>query len=300
VKAVIASLQKWLAATKEKLARLFEKEEQKPTLFDVLTAYNSLRRDERSDWSKYGKQSGSVADLKFFSSAVSWMQRAGIVTVEDFDALLNAQKPAIAKIAENEKRIRKLKTAISHIDDLSRYKPVFEKSKTGFKSFREKYAEAHKDELDKFTKAVRYLKANQLNATDGDAYQKELDVLLAENERLAGDLRRQNLDPDMLRQIKHCVDTVLTQAENVPEVKVSVIEKLHRHRNSSKHRLRIEKIWSGNEKRPEVVASGRCLMRFVQKSAISRNYYIFLHMRFILMHIRFHFHLNQFLLIGRP
>jgi hypothetical protein len=94
------------------------------------------------------------------------MQRAGVVTVEDFDALLAAQKPAISKISENEKRIRKLKTAISHIDDLSRYKPVFEKSKTGFKSFREKYAEAHKDELDKFTKAVRYLKANQLNATD--------------------------------------------------------------------------------------------------------------------------------------
>jgi septal ring factor EnvC (AmiA/AmiB activator) len=107
VKAVIASLEKWLAATKEKLARLFEKEEQKPTLFDVLTAYNSLRRDERSDWSKYGKQSGSVADLKFFSSAVNWMQRAGVVTVEDFDALLNAQKPAISKISENEKRIRK-------------------------------------------------------------------------------------------------------------------------------------------------------------------------------------------------
>jgi len=78
------------------------------------------------------------------------------------------------------------------------------------------------------TKAVRYLKSNQLNATDGDAYRKELDVLLAENERLAGDQRRQNLDPDMLRRIKHCVDTVLTQAENVPEVKASVIEKLHR------------------------------------------------------------------------
>jgi len=197
-------------------------------LFDVLTAYNSLRRDERSDWSKYGKQSGSVADLKFFSSAVNWMQRAGVVTVEDFEALLTAQKPALSKISENEKRIRKLKTAIIYIDDLSRYKPVFEKSKTGFKNFREKYAEAHKDELDKFTKAVRYLKANQLNATDGDAYRKELDSLFAENERLAGDLHRQNLDPEMLRQIKHCVDTVLAQAENVPEVKASVIEKLHR------------------------------------------------------------------------
>lgn len=227
VKAVIFSLEKWLADTKEKLARLFEKEEQKPTLFDVLTAYNSLRRDERSDWSKYGKQSGSVADLKFFSSAVNWMQRTGVVTVEDFDALLTAQKPAIAKITENEKQIRKLKTVISHIDDLGRYKPIFEKSKTGFKSFREKYTEAHKDELDKFAKAIRYLKANQLNATDRETYQRELDVLLAENERLAGDLRRQNLDPDMLRQIKHCVDTVLAQAENVPEVKASVIEKLH-------------------------------------------------------------------------
>jgi hypothetical protein len=89
----------------------FEKEEQKPTLFDVLTAYNSLRRDERSDWSKYGKQSGSVADLKFFSSAVSWMQRAGIVTVEDFDALLamlrNRRSPKSPKMKSGSGNLKR-------------------------------------------------------------------------------------------------------------------------------------------------------------------------------------------------
>jgi len=78
------------------------------------------------------------------------------------------------------------------------------------------------------TKAVRYLEVNQLNATDGDPYRKELDILHAENEKLARGLRWQNLDPNMLRQIKHCVDTVLAQAENVPEVKANVIKKLHR------------------------------------------------------------------------
>jgi hypothetical protein len=74
------------------------------------------------------------------------------------------------------------------------------------------------------TKAVRYLKFNQLNATDGDAYRKEL---------------------DMLCQIKHCVGTVLAQAENVPEVKASVIEKLHRTQEQQQaqaaHRKDIER-----------------------------------------------------------
>lgn len=36
VKVVNASLEKWLVTAKEKLARLFEKEGQKPTLFDIL------------------------------------------------------------------------------------------------------------------------------------------------------------------------------------------------------------------------------------------------------------------------
>ena len=67
------------------------------------------------------------------------------------------------------------------------------------------------------TKAVRYLKANLLRAADGEAYPKELGVLLAENERPAGGLRRQNLDPGRLH----------------------------------------EKNRSGNEKRPEGDASGR-------------------------------------------
>ena len=69
--------------------------------------------------------------------------------------------------------------------------------------------------------------------------------MLAENERLAGGLHRQNLDPDMLRQIKHCVDTVLAQAENVPEVKASVIEKLHQTQEQQQaqavHRKEIER-----------------------------------------------------------
>lgn len=89
-----------------------QKEEQEPALFDILTAYNSLRRDECSDWSKYQKQSGSIANLKFYSNTVSWMQRAGAVTVKDFDAFLNTQKTGISKTSENNKRPEVLPLAV--------------------------------------------------------------------------------------------------------------------------------------------------------------------------------------------
>ena len=92
-------------------------------------------------------------------------------------------------------------------------KPVYDKSKHGFEKARTRYAEEHKAELEQFNKAVRYLKANKLNATEREKYASERTSLLHECERLEQRMRASNLDPALLSQIKYRVDKVLAAGE---------------------------------------------------------------------------------------
>ena len=98
-------------------------------------------------------------------------------------------------------------------------------SKRGFKTSREKYAEEHKEELEQFNKSVRYLKANRLSTDDRQKLVAEAKVLKTENQKLQAKMRSVNIDPEMIRQIRYCVDTVLHEAE-IPERKESVLAKL--------------------------------------------------------------------------
>lgn len=184
-----------------------------------------MRKDARYDWSRYAQQKGAVVDLKQHARIYNWMQALGITTLEDFHAMLEAQQPVIDKIKANEKRIKRLETGIRYIDISSRLKPIADKSKRGFKTTREKYAEEHKEELEQFNKAVRYLKANGLNADDRPKLMAEIKALKTENQKLQAKMRAANIDLEMIRQIRYCVDTVLHEAE-IPEKKESVLAKL--------------------------------------------------------------------------
>lgn len=139
--------------------------------------------------------------------------------------MLEAQQPVIDKIKANEKRIKRLETGIGYIAISSRLKPITDKSKRGFKTTREKYAEEHKEELEQFNKAVRYLKANRLNADDRPKLMAEIKALKTENQKLQAKMRSANIDHEMIRQIRYCVDAVLHEAE-IPEKKESVLAKL--------------------------------------------------------------------------
>lgn len=226
VKQLIASLENWLTETKEKLATLFVREEEQPTLISLLNDYSSIRKAERSTWSNSARQKGAVLDVKFNAEAFRWMQSAGVTTLEDFENLIAAQKPILDQISGNDKQVRRLNKSIEHIENFKRYSPVYAQSRKGFEKARAKYAAEHKPELDAFSKAVRYLKVNNLTANDLSNCRSQRDAIRAENQELRAKLTALNLDPEMIRSIQHCVDTVLKHKGEIPEEKASVLDRI--------------------------------------------------------------------------
>jgi len=222
LKRQFAELTAWLKNVIEKIAALTEKETQPPTIMDFVNTYFDLRKDQRFDWNRYAQQKGTVVDLKQRARIFNWMQETGIRTLEDFNSMLSI----IDKVKDNEKKIRHLETGIRYLDTAERLKPIADKSKTGFKLVREKYAETHRDELAEYNKAIRYLKANKLAPADRERLTAEAQALRKENKKLNAKLQAANMDSEIIRQIRFCVDTVLHEVE-LPEKKESVLAKLH-------------------------------------------------------------------------
>ena len=217
----------------ERLAALTEKEAPKSTILDFVHAYEDMRKSGRVDWSAKGKQTAAVNDVKFAARVFAWMETTGIYTLDDFNSVVSEHNADFARLAENTKSVRRLDTALKHIDTMISMKPIYEKSKKGFDRQKEKYAAEHKDELEQFKKAVRYLKANGLNTDDRDRCSAERNALIRENERLERKLRSVNLDPDMVAQIKYRIDKVLDVGE-MPQHRTTTQERLRTKQSSEK------------------------------------------------------------------
>ena len=153
------------------------------------------------------------------------MQTTDIYTLDDFHAAISAHKKDFDALSENKKAIRKLEKTLNYIDTIAALKPVYDKSKYGFEKARTRYAEEHKAELEQFNKAVRYLKANKLNATEREKYASERTSLLHECERLEQRMRASNLDPALLSQIKYRVEKVLA-AGKLPQHTETIREQI--------------------------------------------------------------------------
>ena len=93
IRSTIRNLRNWIAdivsATKEAYAEMeAEKKSVSPNLVSLLHDYLNLRKAERSDWSKYGQQKGTVDDLKAVSKAMNYLKEHGLFTLEDLDTAL--------------------------------------------------------------------------------------------------------------------------------------------------------------------------------------------------------------------
>ena len=93
IRSTIKSLRDWIAdivsATKEVIAEATaEKENASPDLSTLLRDYMNLRKAERSDWSRYGQQKGTMDDLKAVSQAINYLREHQLFTLEDLDTAL--------------------------------------------------------------------------------------------------------------------------------------------------------------------------------------------------------------------
>ena len=217
IRQMVHSLKSWLSGLKEKRAALLEVWEQakEPTLPDLLSRYMDLRSRERADWTSGGKLKGTVNDFNKVREALDFLREKGISTVESLDAYLDEVSGKVvavrADMRKMERRIKAIDAALSHSADYDTHKAVYkEYASIGWKKKKEKFADAHREELDAYLAAVRYFKAHQ------EEQPMERKKLAGERRELAGalstrheELKAVQADVQILRDVRNCINYVL-------------------------------------------------------------------------------------------
>ena len=201
-----------------------------------------MRKAGRIDWSAGAKRKASIKDLQTKADVFAWMERNKIFTLADLDRAVSECQEDFDRISENRRAGKKIETGLKYIETTKRLKPIADKAKTGFKVFREKYAEEHRDEIEEYNKAVRYLKANQMFASemrpdDQRNYEARREALLKEIAQTEEKLHAADLDPEIIRTIRYQVEKV-TGAGGIPEKKESVLGKLERYKEEAEAQKR--------------------------------------------------------------
>ena len=249
VRRTIKNLRNWIADIMEATkAALLETEADKkntsPTLTALLSSYLNLRKAERSDWSRYGQQKGTVDDLKAVSKAVNYLKEQGLFTLEDLDTALqgvNEKSKSINAAMKKASARMKVITGIQNaVADCQTHKAVHDKYlKIGWKARQAAFAESHKDELDRYNKAFRYLKKQGVDLNVNlQALQVEYDQLQATYTELAGQLAAAKEELQPMKDIRYWVGKVLAPEQAVekkPEPKHSVTEKMKFLQEQSNH-----------------------------------------------------------------
>ena len=250
IRITIRNLRNWIAdimeATKEAFAEMeAEKKNASPALSALLSDYLNLRKAERSDWSRYGKQKGTSDDLKAVSRAMIYLKEHELFTLEDLDTALQGMNEKAGAInADMKKASARMKviTGIQNaVADCQTHKAVHDKYiKIGWKVRQAAFAESHKDELDSYNKAFRYLKKQGVDLNVNlDALQAEYDTLKASHTELAGQLATVKEELQPMKDIRYWVGKVLTPEQAVekkPEPKHSPSEQIKFYQEQQKQK----------------------------------------------------------------
>ena len=250
IRSTIQNLRNWIAdiveATKEAIAEVeAQPKSTAPDLVILLRDYLNLRKAERSDWSRYGQQKGTTDDLKAVSKAIIYLKEHELFTLEDLDTALQGMSEKAKGIhADMKKASARMKviTGIQNaVADCQTHKAVHDKYlKIGWKARQTAFAESHKDELDSFNKAFRYLKKQGVDLNVNlDSLQAEYDKLKATHTELAGQLAAAKEELQPMKDIRYWVSKVLTpeqsEVEKKSEPKHSVTEKMKFLQERSNH-----------------------------------------------------------------
>ncbi len=173
-----------------------------------------------------------------------YLKEHGLFTVEDLDSALQGMSEksrdinaAMKKASARMKVITGIQNAVA---DCQTHKAVHDKYlKIGWKARQAIFAESHKDELDRYNKAFRYLKKQGVDLTvDLDSLQAEYSKLQSTHAELAGQLAAVKEELQPMKDIRYWVGKVLTpeqsEVEKKPEPKHSVKERL-RYIEEQKH-----------------------------------------------------------------
>lgn len=231
IRKAIRSLTRWIAELSEKRKVILEllKEEREPTLIDLLADYMEVRQEERSTWSSLSQLKGTASDFNKIRAAMDYLKENNLRTVDDLKAKIDEVtaivSPLRSKIRSNEKRIRRIDMTLSRYETFCRLKPVHDEyMKKGFKWTKEKFQESHKEELDQYNAAYRFLLKNgaQKNGSrlqfSPEELKEERVQLLKENENAQADLDAVSGEMETLNKVRYYVSKVQPEPEQVAEI----------------------------------------------------------------------------------
>ena len=255
-------MKNWLADLSEKIGEQTAQKPEEQNLAEVLSAYMTLRHDERSDWSKAGQTKAQVNDLKKMSAAIIFLQSHDITTVQKLGEHLN-EASAMAnglrnQIRSNDRRTSTIDAIIEAAAVVRELKPLHDQyMKIGWKSKKEKFAEEHADELQRFNRAFRLLKKYEVALPlDMKPLRAEQAALKKSSADLTAQLEAVQASLDELKQVRWCVRQVLPDAlPTVIDGKKSVLEQLESGQRKAK--LAQEQQRQQAQQRKEMVTVGR-------------------------------------------
>lgn len=242
IRRLVRGLKDWIAELKERKTALLEAlaearaQASEPTIPQLLARYMEQRGEERADWTSKGKLKGAVSDFNKVQAAMEFLRQKEIFTVETLDRQLDGISENAVAIRDSmrkaERRIKDIDTLLSHIENYEKYKPVYREYATiGWKKQKEKFAEAHRGELDAYRVAARYVKTHlpgtSYSRKELEAERKDLAAALsgkrAELEAIQADVRT-------LRDVRHWLNQVLPPEQYrqtaEPGKKPSIVEGL--------------------------------------------------------------------------
>ena len=239
IRQMVRGLKGWLSSLKEKQAALLEVwgQAKEPTLPELLSRYMDLRSGERADWTSRGKLKGAVNDFNKVREALDFLREKGISTVASLDAYLDEVSGKVVSIRtdvrKTERSIKAIDAALSHIGNHDAHRAVYrEYASIGWKKKKEKFADAHREELDAYLAAVRYFKAHEKEQPfDRKKLDAERRALSGELPVRNGELKAVQADVQVLRDVRNWINHVLPpeqrRATAEPGKKPSVREDLN-------------------------------------------------------------------------
>ena len=247
IRNTIQNLREWISdileARKELLAEN-KPETASPDLINLLRDYLNLRKAERRDWSRYGQQKGATKDLQSFVNATNYLKDHQIFTLEQLDSVLEKVKQKSGSISTGmrkaESRMKVITGIQNAVADCQQHKAVHDKYvRIGWKTVQSVYAESHRDELDTYNKAYRFLKKHGVDLNvDLEALQAEYEQLQTSHAEYTGQLAAVQEELKPLKEIRYWVSKVLdpeqAEVKKKPEPKHSVTEQIQDYREESR------------------------------------------------------------------
>lgn len=203
------------------------------SLPSLLMKYMDIRKEERKDWTPYGRRKATAGDLKKVSEAIVYLDRLGLHSVDDLEAHIEKSyqesKAMNAAVLKKQKRIKEIDRIFASLDNMKQFQPFYEKyAAIKWKKAKEKYKQEN-PEVEKFLKTKRFLDKQMTDGKiDRAALRAERETLVAEMMEASKPMEVMEADLKQLRDIRYWVRKATPGTDESKEAppKQSVLERI--------------------------------------------------------------------------